>query len=328
MATIRKRGDTWQAQVRRQGAYPVSRTFKSKSDAQVWARSMESQIDRADLPVGFRELSKLTLGTLIERYLIEVTPRKRSAAKEGYRLRRILAHRIGACPLSKLSPSMIASYREERLAEVKAQAVRHDLNVLGHLLKHAIREWGIPLAKNPVSDVAKPSPSKARERRLGTDELEQLEAATSRETGQRLLPIIRFAIATGMRRGEIVAVQWCHVDLKECLLHIPVTKNGHPRTIPLSSAAIEILNGLARGPDGSPVFQVTASWVRFAWDQLARRSGIVNLHFHDLRHEAISRFFEKGLTIPEVALISGHRDVRQLFRYTHLRAENVVAKLG
>ena len=60
---------------------------------------------------------------------------------------------------------------------------------------------------------------------------------------------------------------------------------------------------------------------------MLKRSGITNLHFHDLRHEAISRFFEKGLSIPEVSLISGHKDVRQLMRYTHLKVETLLNKI-
>jgi integrase len=76
------------------------------------------------------------------------------------------------------------------------------------------------------------------------------------------------------------------------------------------------------------IFPVTDVAVRQAWDRLVKRAGITNLHFHDLRHEAISRFFEMGLSVPEVALISGHKDPRMLFRYTHLRAEDVVRKLG
>ncbi|MDA0341679.1 MAG: tyrosine-type recombinase/integrase [Proteobacteria bacterium] len=67
--------------------------------------------------------------------------------------------------------------------------------------------------------------------------------------------------------------------------------------------------------------------VRLSWGRLTHRAGIEDLHFHDLRHEAISRFFEMGLSVPEVALISGHRDPRMLFRYTHLRAEDVARKL-
>ena len=104
-----------------------------------------------------------------------------------------------------------------------------------------------------------------------------------------------------------------------------MTKNGSPRTIPLSAKALEILKATPR--TNERVFPVTGNSIRLAWERLKRRVGIENLRFHDLRHEAISRFFERGLSVPEVALISGHNDLRMLHRYTHLRADDIAKKL-
>ena len=137
--------------------------------------------------------------------------------------------------------------------------------------------------------------------------------------------VVLFAIETGLRRSELINVEWSHVDREHRTLLVPRTKNGHPRVIPLSSKALGILAGV--DVREQRVFPVSANAVRLAWERLKRRVGVDDLHFHDLRHEAISRFFEKGLSVPEVALISGHRDVRMLFRYTHLKAEDVAAKL-
>ena len=138
--------------------------------------------------------------------------------------------------------------------------------------------------------------------------------------------LIRFALATGMRRGETLNVQTEHINRAARLLHIPETKNGIPRTIPLSSDALAVLDQIDPNDDGR-LFAASPNAVRLSWQRLTRRAGIEDLHFHDLRHEAISRFFERGLSVPEVALISGHRDYRMLFRYTHMRAEDVAAKL-
>ena len=137
--------------------------------------------------------------------------------------------------------------------------------------------------------------------------------------------ILIIAIETGMRRSELVSICWSNLDLDQRTLHLPITKNGHPRTIPLSTKAVEIIRNVPCIDER--VFPITANALRLAWERLRRRAGITNLHFHDLRHEAISRFFERGLSVPEVALISGHRDYRMLFRYTHLRAEDVAKKL-
>jgi integrase len=104
-----------------------------------------------------------------------------------------------------------------------------------------------------------------------------------------------------------------------------MSKNGQERTIPLTTGAIGILKDTPR--EREEVFPISANALQLAWGRLRRRVNINNLRFHDLRHEAISRFFEMGLSVPEVALISGHRDVRMLLRYTHLRAADIVKKL-
>ena len=129
-----------------------------------------------------------------------------------------------------------------------------------------------------------------------------------------------------MRWGEILAIEWEHIDFKDRILLIPRTKNGHSRTIPLTRTAIQILQSLP-GTEGDHVFPITANAFRLAWERVKRQAGIEDLRFHDLRHEAISRFFEAGLNVPEVALISGHRDPRMLFRYTHPLQKQIAVKL-
>ena len=121
-------------------------------------------------------------------------------------------------------------------------------------------------------------------------------------------------------------LRWENVEEDRRVLSIPETKNGHPRVIPLTSAALALLSSL-RDAGAGTIFPLSPNAVRMAWERLRIRAGLPCLRFHDLRHEAISRFFERGLSIAEVALISGHRDVRMLFRYTHLRAEDVAKKL-
>jgi integrase len=120
-------------------------------------------------------------------------------------------------------------------------------------------------------------------------------------------------------------MQWADVDLEGRTVFLRNTKNGDPRTVPLSPRAIEIIGSMPR--TGDKVFPMTPNALRLAWERLRRRAGISGLRFHDLRHEAVSRFFEKGLNMPEVAAISGHRDPRMLMRYTHPKAEAIAAKL-
>ena len=168
-----------------------------------------------------------------------------------------------------------------------------------------------------MKQIYKPKSSCSRKRRLTSFEFNYL--VNNNKVNSKLKAIIELAIETGMRRGEILKIEKHH--LKNKTLEIPITKNGTPREIPLTSKALNILH------DSSLPFAMTPNALRLSWSRLKKKGNIKDLHFHDLRHEAISRFFEKGLSIPEVALISGHKDVRMLFRYIHLKAEDILKKL-
>ena len=136
---------------------------------------------------------------------------------------------------------------------------------------------------------------------------------------------IALAIETGLRRGEMLALRWTAVLLPERSLTVAYFKNGSARTIPLTRHAVEVL---AKLPRTSPmVFPMSPNALRLAWERIRRRAGCPDLHFHDLRHEAISRFFEMGLTTPEVASISGHRDIRMLMRYAHPMRQRIIEQM-
>ena len=130
-----------------------------------------------------------------------------------------------------------------------------------------------------------------------------------------------------MRRGELLALNWGHVRSENRTCYLPVTKNGSSREIPLSLKGLQILHELPRSFN-SRVFPLSATALRGLWSRAIRRAGLIDLRFHDLRHEATSRFYEKGLNVMEVAAITGHKDLRMLQRYTHLRAEDLAKKLG
>ena len=156
-------------------------------------------------------------------------------------------------------------------------------------------------------------------------EYDRLHGAAEGLRNPLIWPIIDIAVETAMRRSEILSLTWENVDIQNGTCHLPMTKNGSPRTVPLTSKARQIVKSCFQNSE--LVFPVSSNAVRLSWDRLRARAGINDLRFHDLRHEAISRFFERGLSIAEVALISGHKDPRMLFRYTHLRAEDVAKKL-
>lgn len=174
---------------------------------------------------------------------------------------------------------------------------------------------------NPVLAVRKPAPGKARDRRLLPDEEKRLLG----ECAPVLKAIILFALETGMWRGEIQKLRWKDVELIKCTAQLLDTKNREDRTIPLSSRAIAVLKGLPRNINGK-LFPGTD--ISHSFTAACKRAAIKDLRFHDLRHEATSRFFEKGLNPMQVSAITGHKTLQMLKRYTHLRAEDLAKLLG
>ena len=129
-----------------------------------------------------------------------------------------------------------------------------------------------------------------------------------------------------MRRGELLGLERGNIKLDKRTAYLPLTKNGYPRVVPLSSRAIKTINELPIHISGQ-VFPLRDMAVRGLWARACKRAAINNLHFHDLRHEATSRLFELELNIMEVATITGHRNLASLKRYTHLKAEDLARKL-
>ncbi|MCX5580965.1 site-specific integrase [Kaistia terrae] len=325
MASIRKRGSSWHVQVRKAGFPTLTRTFDSKDAAAQWSRDQERSIDRGDVEPSAHRLKDIVVHDLLQRYEDTVTCSKRSPDQERSKLAVLRRHLPASLPLSRLTSAVIANYRDFRLAVVQSGTVRRELAVLRHCLEVARKEWGVPLSRNPVAGIAIPPAGKGRQRRLEPEDCERLNHALKSAKAWYLRPMIELAIETGMRRGELLQLEWSNVDFVRNLALLKVTKNGDSRSVPLSSKAIAILNGLPK-PERR-VFPIKPCTVRQAWVRLMERAGIEDLRLHDLRHEAISRFFELGLSVPEVALISGHKDSRMLFRYTHIRPEDVAKKL-
>ncbi|MEQ1944761.1 site-specific integrase [Mesorhizobium sp. VNQ89] len=324
MAAIRKRGDNWQVQIRRQGMSPLSKTFSRKSDALTWARSTEVKAQENELPPDRRILNSLTLSDLVERYLSEIVTTKKGVEVETIVLKRFLRESLCQRKLATIFQSDFASYRDRRLTEVTAKTVARQLAPISNMFRIARLEWGIPV-HNPLAGLKLDSNGNRRERRLRDGEQERLLKAATTSRNPYLLPVVLLALETAMRRGEILSMLWDHVDLNRRSVTIPEAKNGHSRTIPLSIEAKRILSELKR--EGAEIFPISPLALRLAWVRLAKRAKVDDLHFHDLRHEAISRFFEKGLTVPEVASISGHKDVRMLLRYAHADNSRVISKL-
>jgi integrase len=391
MATLKQRtSGWWQAVIRRKGQPLQSKTFAKKIDAEAWARDVENKMDRSVFVD--RSLAESTTFTdAASRYVKEVLPSKRSGDRDKYRLKS-LTEEFGQYSLATITPSMISTFRDKRLAlGLSAQSVVHDINMLSRIFKTAVLDWGIPLASVPTSLVRKPAVSNARTRRLFADEEIRLLAAIDMGENQWVRPIVILAIETAARQSELLSMTWKDVDLKKRIARLrgadgrELKNKDTFRDVPLSSRAVKVLDALPKTLRG-PVFPVTAEAFKQSWQRAVRRARLtyeqetllarlvarglsakeakaetrkvlvlggrkpakptpprtetlkitaaladdpllVDLHFHDLRHEATTRLAEK-LQIHELMKVIGHKGTKMLARYYHPRAEDLAKKLG
>ncbi|WP_165217139.1 tyrosine-type recombinase/integrase [Affinirhizobium pseudoryzae] len=330
MATIRKLRGRWQAQVRRRGMKPRCKSFDTKQEAEKWARDLEARVDRFGVAPDTKILESTTLGQLLERYQREISPTKRGSVQEIQRIDVLRRHDLAYRTLIGLSQQDIASFRDERLQSVAPSTTVRELAILSHVLEVAIRDWGLPLAKNVVKLVRRPVIRNERSRRLSGDEEQRLLDGCDGGQIPYLKTLLILAIETGMRRGEILGLRWSDISHNRRVITLALTKNGSGREVPLSQRAFDaLMDWRERAPvDESTVFPMTPGALEQAWRRLLIRVGIKQLRFHDLRHEGVSRLFERGLNIVEVSSISGHKELRMLKRYTHLSADDLVARLG
>ncbi len=322
MATIYKRvtnkGTKYQVQVRKKGHRPVFKSFLTLKDARTYAKEVEAKIERSVFQCA-KDSESLLFGELAERYLNEVLVFKKGYDIEKYNIRPVIRY-LKDYKLINIRPHVISAYKKQRLGEVAPGTVKRELGMISRILVAAERDFGIYLPQgNPVSQIKKPIET-VRDRRPTQKELDIL--ISDRTIGH----YVAFAIETGMRRGEIVNVMPEHLlGEHQNLLFIPDTKTGIPRTIPLSTRALEAFNKLQYATNGLSILKPHS--VSQAFLRACKRHSISDLRFHDLRHEATSRFFEKGLNIMEVSLITGHRSLSMLKRYTHLKPESLLEKL-
>lgn len=275
----------------------------------------------------------LSFTRALARYCNTVSRFKKGHHQEVFRMNVLSRATFAGRPLNEISAADIAAYRDDRLAQISPRTgktlspdtVRLEMALMSDMFDVACNEWGA-CRNNPVARVRRPRPSRGRERRLHPfEERKLLRGAV--HINPQMPVIIILAIETAMRQGELLSLCWENINLSTGVAHLPDTKNGPPRDVPLSRRARRALQEWGVRACG-PVFSYTSNGVKSAWRRLMQRTQITGLRFHDLRHEAISRLVELGtLDILEVAAISGHRSLTMLRRYTHLKAHRLVSKL-
>ena len=315
MATITRRVGKYQVQIRRQGYPSRSKNFTYLADAKKWALKIERDLElepQLAPDVG----RKFTFFELADRFDQVVINGLKSASRERSRLR-LMKNRLGDVPISMINAQYLASYRDARTDLVSSQTIKHEVNLIRRVLRFGIQECGLRLAEGiPTIRLAKLP--RGRSRRLQDGEYDQLIANLSAE----MRDVVDLALETGMRRSELLQLTPEHVSVTNRLVRVVDPKNGVDRNIPLTGKAYKIVCARLAG---AKVFSLQPDNVTKSFLKACRAAGIAGLRFHDLRHEAISRLFEKGLSVAQVASISGHSDYRMLARYVHLGPVNFEA---
>ncbi|BAK75432.1 site-specific recombinase, phage integrase family protein [Pseudogulbenkiania sp. NH8B] len=347
MATItkyRKRNGelSYSAQVRvkQDGkvVFSKSRSFPTRDAAESWAKRIEVQ----SAEPGFIErhkLGKVTIGELLERYRDELTEAGRLGRSKGYVLDLLLRSSISEIAAINLTSADVVEHCKVRAAAGAGPAtVQQDVIYLRTMLDHAARAWHLPVSVAPVDAASAPvrklgltGKSRSRSRRPTEEELELLLGwLASREAGHNAsIPhrdIVRFAIASAMRLGEIGRIEWADLNEQRRTVMIrqrksPSNKLTNDQEVPLLGEAWEIV---ARQPrTEARIFPYNMDSVSAAFERGCKAMGVIDLRFHDLRHEGASRLFEQGYSIQEVALVTGHQSWNNLKRYTQLKPESL-----
>lgn len=336
MASIIQTGPkAFRVQVRRKGHKPITRTFESKREAEAFGRRVEADIEAGRSPAVAAGV-KVADAIGAYRELRDASPRPiRGQSNEHYMLRHLEAA-LGEERVEALTPKRLAAWARTRREEgAGGYTVGMELSKLGTALKfasitlHQVLPDVVAAARPMLTHLQLIGPGTERDRRLVGDEQARLLAAAPPWLGD----VIRFALATAMRRGEIARLAWADVDEAKRLVLIrdrkdPRRKAGNDQWVPLLAVAgIDAWAVLQRQPKGELIFPHSPELISDTFRIVCGAVQIEDLHFHDLRHEATSRLFEAGFAIEQVALVTGHKNWSMLRRYTQLRPESLHAAL-
>jgi integrase len=340
MATVekvqRREGTVYKAKVRRQGHETVCKSFKTRSDAERWARKLEAGIDRDDAGLT-NEGQKHTLADAIARYRAEVLPDLRPETARKYEQHLAFwGPKLGHLRLSELAPAKIAETRDELTAAGKAPAtVNRHLATLAAVLTACMKRWHW-LTASPMRQVQKPTERNHGTRFLSEPELARLLDACRQSESADLYLAVLLSITTGARAGEILGLRWSDLDLTAGTMVVradaETTTKGGARSLPIVAEALGLLparRDAERQGKVTPLYdaglvfpsRVTRSKpvsLRTPWETALRRAGIESFRWHDLRHSAASLLAKGGASLLEIGAVLGHKSANTTKRYSHL----------
>ena len=324
----------WRVRIRCRGHRALSKTFMRKADARCWARQTEADMQ---LSYGFTawEHQHKSAGEAIDRYLRDIVPRYGDSGKGRSQHLYWWKARIGDTPLIKVSPALIAGYRDELSQAITVRhtvrapaTVNRYLSSLGHVFTVAVKEWGW-LDRSPLKCVFKLKEPSGRARFLSDAERERLLDACRDSPNCHLYLAVVLALSTAARRMEIMRLRWKDVDLENERLIFHRTKNGDYRTVPVQGHALYLLKQKLHTADTALLFPGVVKPdkpinLRVAWEHALNTAAITDFRWHDLRHSSASYLAMSGATLIELSDILGHRTLQMVKRYSHL-SENHTA---
>jgi integrase len=332
LATIKQRGERqWRVRVRKKGIIATA-TFETKALAERWAKSKETEIEEGRFVPTAREADRVTLAQALDRYLLEVTPRKKGAEQEEKRIRQWQKEAFAKKPFSRVISDDLVQWRNRRQTEGRAPStISNSMNLLSAVYRHAASEWQMQGLINPAAGVRRPAARAGRNVQLSAEqEGKIIEACRANRLHPWLPYIVRLAIETAMRAGELRSLHWA--DIKGRVAHLEDTKNGESRDVPLSKAALSVLEEMKQDPavprqiDGT-LFPVGRELLSAIFAKAADDAGMPDLRFHDLRHVAATRISGKLPNTLELAAVTGHKTLQVLKRYYNPDIEQLAAKL-
>lgn len=269
----------------------------------------------------FRKLPERSFQEMMQKFLDEHASKKASYRTFMGHVQNMMAF-FGNCSLVQITPRLINEYKNKRCSDgVKSATINRELATLKKAFNLALKEWEW-IESNPVSKVSMEPEDNKRDRWLTLDEEERLLNACP----HWLREIVVFALKTGMRLSEILELSWEAVDFFRKTVTVFKSKNKERRTIPLNGTAIELLKSKAKvrliktnlvfySPRAYKLLgRRNVSWV---FHTVARRAGISDFRFHDLRHTFATRLIQAGRDLYEVQKLLGHKSPSMTQRYAH-----------
>ncbi|MGE3335408.1 MAG: site-specific integrase [Rhodospirillaceae bacterium] len=327
----------------------TTKTFESAALAAKWLAAIETDVARGQY-LDQTQAQRQTLGAIIEQYQTDCLgedSEKRGADKEKNHLKIVLEDEVCKVKMADLTSSDLAKFRDrmKKFKYAPATIVRR-LNLVQTVIEHARREWKVNLPGNPMQMVKRPAGADRKRDRVFLNlkaddtrrvkgqrvksEEELLLAACEASYHELLAPIVRFAILTAMRQGEIVGLRWKDIDLEKATAVVrgalgTVTKNNEIREVPLLPAAVQLLKDM-EGEHTGRVFVIDQNPLKMAFRRATKKAEIEDLTFHDLRHIATSRLAKIYKNPLDLKRVTGHKDLKSLDRYYHTTAEELAAQ--